>query len=80
MRALFQLLLLPLHRLPAIDHHHPQLRQKAGQVFESSQIWVASSRVGARISDWMSGFSVSQCSIKGMPKASVLPVPVGALR
>ena len=40
---------------------------------------MASSRVGARIRALTSALSGSMCSTMGMPKAKVLPVPVGAL-
>ena len=45
----------------------------------SSVICMASSRVGARITAWTSSLSGSMRSMMGMPKAMVLPVPVGAL-
>ena len=70
-----------------IDHAKVKLggsiRIDGGEIYitdrSSSPIWMASSRVGARISPWTSSFSGSICSIMGMPKAKVLPVPVGAL-
>ena len=45
----------------------------------SSVIWVHSSRVGQRTSACSSGEAGSTFSTMGMPKAQVLPVPVGAL-
>ena len=45
----------------------------------SPVICMASSRVGARITAWTASLSGSMCSMMGMPKAKVLPVPVGAL-
>ena len=45
----------------------------------SSVICMASSRVGARITACTSSLSRSMRSMMGMPKAMVLPVPVGAL-
>ena len=42
-------------------------------------IWMASSRVGASTNPWTASLSGSMCSTMGMPKAKVLPVPVGAL-
>ena len=45
----------------------------------SSVICMASSRVGAMITAWTSSLSGSIFSMMGMPKAMVLPVPVGAL-
>ena len=42
-------------------------------------ICMASSRVGARMTAWTWSLSVSMCSMMGMPKAKVFPVPVGAL-
>ena len=40
---------------------------------------MASSRVGAKITASVSSLPGSMCSMMGMPKAKVLPVPVGAL-
>ena len=45
----------------------------------SEVICIASSRVGARTTAWTRSESMSICSMMGMPKAKVLPVPVGAL-
>lgn len=45
----------------------------------SSVICMASSRVGARMTACTSSLSRSMRSMMGMPKAMVLPVPVGAL-
>ena len=45
----------------------------------SSVICIASSRVGARITACTSSLSGSIRSMMGIPKAMVLPVPVGAL-
>ena len=45
----------------------------------SSRIWMANSRVGASTRPVTSLPSGSVCSTMGMPKAKVLPVPVGAL-
>ena len=52
---------------------------KAHRSRSSSRIWMASSRVGASTRASTSLDSGSMCSTMGMPKAKVLPVPVGAL-
>ena len=52
---------------------------KAHRSRSSSRIWMASSRVGASTRPCTSRLSGSMCSTMGIPKAKVLPVPVGAL-